>query len=411
MPIIERSFVFKLFQGISSGITLLILYGNILKSEFAFISSFSAILTSLGIIDFGLGVIFVNLNLKTRRENYLTNEKKITEIFEFKPFIIRAILLSVFLAVLVIPTIFYLNFRFRLEIDQGTFLLYAIFSFVFFLGNFMSKIYLVINMVDRLFKLQFVSSLLQLMFTIGLIFLSAPLIFFVFLLSLPSAIFMLDLLIINFKNAIKYTTKISWKSSIKFSYTLQLVQLGQTATSSLVTILIAKYLSDNEVALTALVQRIMFTLLAAVGTNFIKSWVNETPVVFLSSSLIKIFQRTKWRIAHVGFSILILLGIMLSSLKLNLINIQLIPSKTFITIILWVVVFISQITLWTVYYDFLRSERYLSMSISTIFGLVILLPVTLIFSNVGLFFPPLLLMFSQITMELTFRSLKKSKIL
>ena len=192
------TFLLKLVQGLVSGLNLAFLFKNLGAPDFAFLSSQGSAMMALGIIDIGIGAKFVNSNVSAQNSNSDAFHRPQLQIQGLQYFAKIALLVSLVLTGFSIPVSLYFLDRFRLFLDVKSIGIIALATFIFLIGNFASKIYLTVNSLSRMIKIQSLSSLIQLLLTIVIFSLKYSPISYVFLLCIPNAILLLDsLFLIN----------------------------------------------------------------------------------------------------------------------------------------------------------------------------------------------------------------------
>ena len=386
----------KLVQGVVSGANLFILF-KILSSEyFTFISSQGTVLMALGILDLGLGVKFVNKNISAKRNKPTHPEHGSAQIYGLNMYIKLSLLISSILTVLSVPMSQYFLRRFRIDLNSLDLALTALTTFIFLTANFASKIYLSMDILVRLVKIQALSSIIQFALTFTIYALKLNPICYVYLLCIPGVIMILDLQAKLKKHYMELNRARGIREKIHVSPLMQMVQLCQTVQILIISILLVKYQNDVEAAYSSLMLRIVTTLLAAFGMHFLQMWIDSSvKIVFFrrftfTLPFLKRYSNGKRNVT------LIFLVLLLSCLTHLFLQFLSIPYLIELASFLWGLVVVTQLIYWSSYYTFLGKEKFLLLFLSSAVGVLSVIPTTLVGKNLGVIFPPLLSMNAQV---------------
>ena len=397
----NNTFLFKLGQGFISGLNLAFLFENLSAFDFAFLTSQGSAMMALGIVDLGIGVRFVNLNISYKFSKEANSEKTQNRIFGIQHFTKYSLLISLILTGISVPLSMYFSEKYRVILDFKTICLIAITTFIFLVGNFVFRFYLVLNSLLRLVKLQLISSMIQFVLSVLIFYLDYNAILNVYLLGIPNAILIADLIFLQNKHLSVFFTGKESKSKFDFSPSMQLVQVTQAAIIIIISIAIAKHLTDLDAAFSSFMQRASSTLLAAMGMSFIQNWIdlrskNPFNVFILRNNnwvtRYDFINRKKTLIS--AFSVFCIASCFILWHMGIAIVLQLSTA-------MWILVVITQLAYWTEYFDFLKREKYLELFMSSLIGLITIISTLLLVNRGGLLLPPLLYIISQMVSYLS----------
>jgi len=351
---------------------------------------------ALGILDLGLGVKFVNKNISAKRNKPTHPEHGSAQIYGLNTYIKLSLLISSILTVLSVPMSQYFLRRFQIGLNSLDLALTALTTFIFLTANFASKIYLSMDILVRLVKIQALSSIIQFTLTFTIYALKLNPICYVYLLCIPGVIMILDLQAKLKKHYMELNRARGIREKIHVSPLMQMVQLCQTVQILIISILLVKYQNDVEAAYSSLMLRIVTTLLAAFGMYFLQMWIDSSvKIVFFrrftfTLPFLKRYSNGKRNVT------LIFLVLLLSCLTHLFLQFLSIPYLIELASFLWGLVVVTQLIYWSSYYTFLGKEKFLLLFLSSAVGVLSVIPTTLVSKNLGVIFPPLLSMNAQV---------------
>ncbi len=390
------AFHLKLVQGVVSGANLFILF-RILSSEyFAFLSSQGTVMMALGILDLGLGVKFVNKNISAKRIKPTNPEFGSAQIFGLHQYIKSSLLLSSILTCLSVPMIQYFLRRFQIRLNSQNIELIGLTTLIFLTANFASKVYLSMDRLVRLVKIQTLSSIIQLALTFTIYVLKMNPISYVYILGIPGVIVIFDLQFLLRKHYRELKSARGKTEKIHISLLMQMVQICQTVLILTISILLIKYQTDVEAAYSSLMLRIVTTLLAAMGMHFLQSWIDSSAKILFFrriTSTIPIIKSASTGKKNATLIFMVLLLCCLLHLYLQFFSISYLIE---LASVLWGLVVVTQLIFWSSYYAFLGKEKYLLLFLSSVVGVLSVIPTTLVGKNLGVIFPPLLYLNAQV---------------
>jgi len=389
-------FHFKLVQGVVSGANLFILF-RILSSEyFTFLSSQGTVMMALGIMDLGLGVKFVNKNISAKRIKPTNPEHGSAQIYGLHQYIKLSLLISSVLTFLSVPMSQYFLRRSQIGLNSQNIALIGLTTFIFLTANFASKVYLSMDRLVRVVKIQALSSIIQFALTFTIYALKLDPICYVYILCIPGVIMIIDLQSILKKHYIELKSPRGMRDKIHVSLLMQVVQICQTVQILIISILLVKYQTDVEAAYSSLMLRIVTTLLAATGMHFIQSWIESSAKILFFKRITFTMPLIKSASTGKRNATLIFMALLLSCLIHLFLQFLSISYLIELASFLWGLVVVTQLIFWSSYYTFLGKEKYLLLFLSSAVGVLSVIPTTLVGKNLGVIFPPLLCMNAQV---------------
>jgi hypothetical protein len=350
---------------------------------------------ALGILDLGLGVKFVNKNISSKKIKSTNPEYLSPQLYGLKRYIKLSWIISSILAGLSMPMSQYFLYRLKIALDWQDFAFIGLTTFIFLTSNFASKIYLSIDCLVRIVKIQMISSMIQLVLTFMIYTLNFNPISYIYILCIPGVLIILDLQILLKKNYKELRYVGGAPEKIHVSILMQMVQICQTVLILMISILLVKYQNDDEAAYSSLMLRIVTTLLAALGMRFLQSWIDSSARMLSLrrlNSTMPIIKNSATGRNTMFISMIFFFGCLLY-LFLQFFSV---PFFIELASVLWGLVVVTQLIFWSSYYAFLREEKYLPLFLSSVVGVLSIIPTMLIGKNLGVIFPPLLYINAQI---------------
>jgi len=391
----KNNFILKLIQGLVSGVNLIFLYKILPPAEFSFFATFGFILTGLGILDFGLGVKFVNANISMRDCISLRERTGAAKIFGLTQYIYLSLTITTVLTLFSIPVSKYLLLYFLANPNWQILTSISLTTFLFIIGNFVSKIYLSVNRLGRLVKIQVFSAAIQLTLSLCVFALNLGFYCYLYVLCVPSIIMLLDsrYLVSQYDTRLKINQSASQK--IKMSFFMQMVQICQSLMTFIFSFLVVENLTNSEIAFSSLIQRGVTVLMVALGMNFLQSWISTNPINPIYDNLFLPFDKGKRNLKG-GKSYYIACFVTLFCCLAFFASYFDFSLDRVIATVMWGFVVITQIAYWSQYYVFLGEEKYSILFISSLVAVLSALPTTIILKNIGVLFPPTLFIVAQI---------------